>query len=61
MYNTCKMPRSVACTGDGHFIVGSFNNSIHKYNKHGQKIMEEEAIILSRLHQHRSQEQDSGL
>ena len=40
MYNTCEMPRSVACTGDGHFIVGSFNNSIHKYNIHGQQIWE---------------------
>ena len=40
MYNTCEMPLSVACTGDGHFIVGSNNNYIYKYNSHGQQIWE---------------------
>ena len=40
MYNTCKRPWSVACTGDGHFIVGSINKSIYKYNIHGQQIWE---------------------
>ena len=40
MYNTCKGSRNVSCTGDRHFIVGSYNNSIHKYNKHGQQIWE---------------------
>ena len=43
MYNTCDAPVSVACTGDGHFIVGrsSGNNSIHKYNIHlGQQTWE---------------------
>ena len=25
-YNTCERPESVACTGDGHFIVTSVNN-----------------------------------
>ena len=38
MYNTCKEPWSVACTGDGHFIVGSMYNYIYKYNIHGQQI-----------------------
>ena len=38
MYNTCKMPQSVACTGDGHFIVGSDNNSMYKYDSRGQQI-----------------------
>ena len=42
MYNTCVAPWSVACTGDGHFIVGSYNNSMHKYDKHGQQIWEKE-------------------
>ena len=40
MYNTCDIPWSVACTGDGHFIVGSVYNSMHKYNIHGQQIWE---------------------
>ena len=50
MYNTCNAPQSVACTGDGHFIVGSGCNSIlnkivrnyfmYKYNSHGQQIWE---------------------
>ena len=40
MYDTCKGPRSVACTGDGHFIVGNVNESIHKYNTSGQQIWE---------------------
>ena len=40
MYNTCKMPQSVACTGDGHFIVGSGNKSMYKYNSRGQQIWE---------------------
>ena len=44
MYNTCEKPWSVACAGDGHFIVGSYNDYIlailHKYNKHGQQIWE---------------------
>ena len=38
-YTTCEMPVSVACTDDGHFIVGSFNNSIYKY-KHDHVILE---------------------
>ena len=38
MYDTCKVPRSVTCTGDGHFIVGNDNKSIHKYNTHGHQI-----------------------
>ena len=41
MYNTCKRPRSVACTGDGHFIiVGNNYNSLYKYDSHGQQIWE---------------------
>ena len=40
MYNTCTRLASVACTGDGHFIVGSYNKSIHKYSIHGQQIWE---------------------
>ena len=40
IYNTCKAPRSVACTGDGHFIVGSYNNSMYKYDSRGQQIWE---------------------
>ena len=40
VYNTCKAPWYVDCTGDGHFIVGSYYNSIHKYNIHGQQIWE---------------------
>ena len=40
MYNTCKMPQSVACTGDGHFILGSDNHYVYKYNTHGQQIWE---------------------
>ena len=40
MYNTCKEPWSVACTGDGHFIVGSWNCYIRKYNIHGRQIWE---------------------
>ena len=46
MHNTCKTPLSVACTGDRHFIVGSNNNSIHKYNIHGQQIWEKNLSIL---------------
>ena len=42
MYNTCTKPVSVVCTGDGHFMVGSYNNSIHKYNVHGQQIWEKD-------------------
>ena len=42
MYNTCKGPLSVACTGDGHFIVGSYNKSMYKYDSHGQQIWEKE-------------------
>ena len=42
MYNTCKKPQSVACTGDGHSIVGSFNNSMYKHNIHGHQIWEKE-------------------
>ena len=42
MDNTSTQPWSVACTGDGHFIVGSNNNFIHKYNIHGQQIWEQE-------------------
>ena len=38
MHGTCKEPRAVACTGDGHFVVGSNNNSMFKYNAHGQQI-----------------------
>ena len=38
VYNTCKEPRSVACTGDGHFIVGNDNNSLYKYSTHGRRI-----------------------
>ena len=45
MYNTCEAPRSVACTGDGHFIVGS-DNFIHKYNKHSQQIWEKKLSFL---------------
>ena len=40
MYNMCKDPRSVACTGDGRFIVGSGNKSMRKYDAHGQQIWE---------------------
>ena len=40
VYITCEGIVSVTCTGDGHFIVGSNNNSIHKYNIHGQQIWE---------------------
>ena len=40
MYNTCEDPVSVACTCDGHFIVGSYNSSMYKYNIHGQQIWE---------------------
>ena len=40
MYNTCTMPLSVACTGDGHFIVGNDYNSMYKYNNSGQQIWE---------------------
>ena len=45
MYKTCEEPWSVACTGDGNFIVGSFSNfivdsfSMYKY-KHGPQIWE---------------------
>ena len=39
MYNTCNKPLSVACTGDGHFIVGN-NNSMYKYDSRGQQIWE---------------------
>ena len=40
-YNTCNRgPLAVACTGDGHFIVGSANKSMHKYNTSGQQIWE---------------------
>ena len=39
---TCERPVSVACTGDGNFIIGSRNNSICKYNQHGQQIWEKE-------------------
>ena len=41
MYNTCEKPGSVVCgLSDRHFIVGSYNKSIHKYSKHGQQIWE---------------------
>ena len=40
MYNTCKGAQAVACTGDGHFIVGSYYKSMYKYNSHGQEIWE---------------------
>ena len=40
MYNTCNQPRSVACTGNGYFIVFRYNNSLHKYNIHGKQIWE---------------------
>ena len=38
MYNTCERPWSVVCTGDGHFIVSTGNNSMYKYDSHGQQI-----------------------
>ena len=38
MYNTCKMPRSVTCTGDGHIIVGNDNKYMYKYDSRGQQI-----------------------
>ena len=37
-YTTCKEPQSVACNGDGHFIVGSNNHILYKYNIYGQHI-----------------------
>ena len=37
-HNICLWPRSVACTSDRHFIVGSNNNSMYKYNVHGHQI-----------------------
>ena len=40
MYNTCMLPQSVACTGDGHFIVGSDYSSMYKYNTSGRQIWE---------------------
>ena len=40
MYDTCEGPLSVACTDDRHFIVGSNNNSIYKYNAYGLQIWE---------------------
>ena len=46
MYNTCKGPLSVACTGDGHFIVSSDKNYIHKYNIHGQQIWEKKLSCM---------------
>ena len=39
-HNTCEGPLSVACTGDGHFIVGSANESMYNYNTSGQQIWE---------------------
>ena len=44
----CKEPWSVACTGDGHFIVGSGNNSIHKYDSNGQQIWEKNLSFCPR-------------
>ena len=38
MYNTCREPQSVTCTGDEHFLVGSGNKSMYKYDSHGQQI-----------------------
>ena len=40
MYNTCKAPRSVAGTGDGHFIVGNSYKSMYKYDTSGRQIWE---------------------
>ena len=40
MYNTCKVPRYMVQTGDGHFIVGNYYNSMYKYNSRGQQIWE---------------------
>ena len=40
MYNTCYDPQSVACTGDGHFIVGNYSKSMYKYDSRGQQIWE---------------------
>ena len=40
MHNTCDRPVSVACTGDGHFVVGRAHNSMYKHNNHGQQILE---------------------
>ena len=48
MYNTCEKPWSVACTCDGHSIVGSYNNSMHKYNKHGHQIWEKKLSFWPR-------------
>ena len=40
-FETCVKPWSLACTRDGHFIVGCAQHStLHKYNKHGQQIWE---------------------
>ena len=41
-YDSCKKPWSVTCTGDGHFIVGSRNCSMYKYNTNGRQIWEKE-------------------
>ena len=38
MIATCDSPLSVACVGDGHFIVGSFSGAMYKYNTHGEQI-----------------------
>ena len=40
MYDTCAGPLSVSCTGDGHFIVGSYNNYMYKYDTDGHHIWE---------------------
>ena len=40
MYNTCEIPVSVTCTGDGHFIICSHNESMYKFGSHGQQIWE---------------------
>ena len=48
MYNTYKKNWFVACTGDGHFIVGSSYNFMHKYNTHGQQIWEKKLSFWPR-------------
>ena len=48
MYSTCYIPRSVTCTGDGHFIVGNDINSLYKYNTSGQQIWEKKLLFRPR-------------
>ena len=38
IHETCEDPRSVVCTGDGHFVVGGGNKAMHKYDACGEQM-----------------------